>query len=135
MDVDWGDYLPAANEETAIVVQIESPQGLENLDEIAQVEGVDVVFAGPQDIAASLGAIGQPTHPDVRKVLEEFPARVARFGKPAGITDTGIEASEHWYDCGYRFINIGTIAHLGMDGVSEALEVLRAREDGAGGEE
>jgi 2-keto-3-deoxy-L-rhamnonate aldolase RhmA len=128
MNVDWTDYLPAANEETAVVVQIESPQGLENIDEIAQVEGVDVVFAGPQDIAASLGVIGQPGHPDVVKILEEFPARVGQFGKPAGITDGGYDKSAHWYDCGYRFINIGTIAHMGTQGVSEALSKLRERE-------
>jgi len=125
MDVDWGDYLPVANAETAVVVQIESPLGLENVDEIAAVEGVDVVFAGPQDISASLGLIGQPRHPDVVKILDGFPERVARFGKPAGITDVGLEHALHWQERGYRFINIGTIAHMGIDGVTEALKRLR----------
>jgi len=125
MDVDWGDYLPVANAETAVVVQIESPLGLENVDEIAAVEGVDVVFAGPQDISASLGLIGQPRHPDVVEILDGFPERVARFGKPAGITDVGLEHALHWQQRGYRFINIGTIAHMGLDGVTEALERLR----------
>lgn len=128
LDVDWMDYLPAANEETAVVLQIESPEGLENLDEIAQVEGIDVMFAGPQDLAASLGHIGQPGHPEVRALLEEFPARVAAFGKPAGITDVGIEAAERWYDCGYRFINVGNIAQLGSQGIVAALDHLRTRE-------
>ena len=125
MDVDWGDYLPVANAETAVVVQIESPLGLENVDEIAAVEGVDVVFAGPQDISASLGLIGQPRHPDVVEILDGFPERVARFGKPAGITDVGLEHALHWQERGYRFINIGTIAHMGLDGVTAALERLR----------
>ena len=130
MNVSWDDYLPVANEETAVVVQIESPLGLENVDEIAAVEGVDVVFAGPQDIAASMGVIGQPRHPDVVEILDGFPERVAQFGKPAGITDVGYEHSARWRDRGYRFINIGTVVHLGIDGASEAFEQLRGGENG-----
>ena len=68
MDVSWDDYLPAANQETCVVVQIETPAGLENLEAIAQVDGVDVVFAGPADLSASLGRIGQIDHPDVQQV-------------------------------------------------------------------
>ena len=93
-------------------------------------EGVDVVFAGPQDIAASMGVIGQPRHPDVVEILDGFPERVARFGKPAGITDVGYEHSARWRDRGYRFINIGTLTHLGMTGVNEAYEQLRNGESG-----
>jgi 2-keto-3-deoxy-L-rhamnonate aldolase RhmA len=126
MDVDWSDYLPVANAETAVIVQIESPLGLENIDEIAAVDGVDVVFAGPQDIAASMGVIGQPRHPDVVKILDGFPERVGRFGKPAGITDNGYEHASRWRDQGYRFINIGTVSHLGLDGTRDAFQRLRA---------
>jgi len=126
MDVDWSDYLPVANAETAVIVQIESPLGLENIDEIAAVDGVDVVFAGPQDIAASMGVIGQPRHPDVVKILDGFPERVGRFGKPAGITDNGYEHAARWRDRGYRFINIGTVSHLGLDGTRDAFQRLRA---------
>ena len=55
-DVSWDDYLPAANEETCVIVQIETPAGIENLDAIAAVDGVDVLFAGPADLSASLGS-------------------------------------------------------------------------------
>lgn len=127
LDVSWHDYLPAANDETAVVVQIETPAGLENLDEIARVDGVDVVFAGPQDLAASLGHIGHPEHDEVQELLAGFPARVAEHGRPAGITDVGLEACTRWFDCGYRFINVGTIAHLGIDGLAAALTELRQR--------
>ena len=74
LDVSWDDYLPAANDETCVIVQIESPQGIANLDAIAAVEGVDVVFAGPADLSASLGVIGQLQHPKVQAV----PGRVSR---------------------------------------------------------
>ncbi len=125
MDVTWDDYLPVANDETAVIVQIESPEGLENVDEIAAVDGVDIVFAGPQDIAASLGVIGQPRHPDVVEILNAFPERVAQFGKPAGITDVGLDHCARWRDVGYRFINVGTIAHLGMTAAVDTFEQLR----------
>ena len=128
LDVSWDDYLPAANDETCVVVQIESPEGIANLDAIAAVEGVDVVFAGPADLSASLGVIGQLRHPKVQAFLAEFPQRVGAFGKPAGITWLGVEPAKEAYDQGYRFINIGSLGHLGTVGLTAALEELRAYE-------
>ena len=128
MDISWDDYLPAANDETCIIVQIETPAGMENLEAIAEVDGVDVVFAGPMDISASLGRIGQVKHPDVQKYLEEFPKRVAKCGKPSGITFIDIEDCRRAYDQGYRFINIGTVLHQGMDGLKAELKKFREAE-------
>lgn len=126
MDVPWDDYLPAANEETCIVVQVETPQGIENLDAIAAVEGVDVVFAGPMDLSASLGRIGRPDHPDVQRFLEEFPRRVAAHGKAAGITFGNFDACKRAFEQGYRFINFGSILSHGTMGLTADLGKLRA---------
>ena len=131
MDVTWDDYLPAANDETCIVVQIETPIGIENLDEIAAVDGVDVVFAGPADLSASLGIIGQFAHPKLQEFLAEFPKRVAASGKPAGITFSTLEQSQRSYEQGYRFINVGTLVHYGIDGLKNALGQLRRQEGNA----
>lgn len=128
MDVSWDDYLPAANDETCVVVQIESPEGIENLDAIAAVEGVDVVFAGPADLSASLGVIGQFGHPDLLKFLASFPARVAEHGKPAGITFATLEQCRLSYEQGYRFINAGSLIQHGTDGLTAGLKDLRALE-------
>lgn len=128
MDVPYDDYLPHANKETCVVVQIESPAGMENLEKIASVEGVDVVFAGPLDLSAALGVIGQTNHPKVRKFLEEFPKRVAKCGKPSGITFVGFEACQWAYQVGYRFINIGNLIHQGIIGLKADLARLRALE-------
>lgn len=125
MDVAWEDYLPVANRETAVVVQIETPEGMHNLDEIAKVEGVDVVFAGPADLSASLGVIGQFHHPTLLKYLAEFPKRVAEHGKPSGITYMALAPCLKAYEQGYRFINAGSVAHLGIDGLSAGLAQLR----------
>jgi 4-hydroxy-2-oxoheptanedioate aldolase len=125
LDVPYADYLPAANDETCVVVQVESTEGLENLEAIAEVEGVDVVFAGPSDLAASLGHIGQPHHPVVQACLAQFPKRVAKTGKASGISVAGRDASRKAYEQGYRFINIGHLLVQGTIGLSADLRVLR----------
>jgi 4-hydroxy-2-oxoheptanedioate aldolase len=125
MDVSYEDYLPVANQETCVVVQVETPEGIKNLESIAEVEGVDVVFAGPSDLAASLGHIGQPTHPAVQKFLDEFPRRVAKSGKASGISVAGFEACKGAYEQGYRFISIGHILLQGQLGLTADLKRLR----------
>ena len=128
MNVTWEEYLPQANQETCVIVQIESPQGMENLDAIAAVEGVDVVFAGPADLSASLGVIGQFDHPDLQRYLAEFPSRVAEHGKPAGITFNTLEPCRTAYEQGYRFINVGTVVHHGIAGLTSGIAELRQAE-------
>ena len=129
MDVAWDDYLPAANEETCVIVQIETPAGIENLDAIAAVDGVDIVFAGPADLSAALGFIGQIGHPKLQRFLGEFPKRVTAHGKAAGITFSTLDECLRSYDQGYRFINVGTLVHYGIDGLKAALKQLRSREE------
>lgn len=129
MDVAWDDYLPVANRETCVIVQIETPEGIRNLEAIASVEGVDVVFAGPMDLSASLGHIGKPGHPEVQKFLADFPSRVARCGKTPGITFADPDACERAYRQGYRFISIGSILNHGQRGLVAELGRFRALED------
>jgi len=127
LDYSFDDYLPYANQETAIVAQIESPEGIENIEAIAAVEGIDVVFAGPMDLSASLGVIGQLQHPELQKLLADFPKRVAKANKPAGITFGDLDRCRQAIDEGYRFVNIGSIASLGANGIRTVLPELRER--------
>jgi 4-hydroxy-2-oxoheptanedioate aldolase len=125
LDVPYDDYLPAANAETCVIVQIESREGLRNLEAIASVEGVDVVFAGPMDLSAALGCIGQLNHPDLQAVLEEIPRRAASCGKAAGISLRGVAAAKKAYDQGYRFIVFGNVLAQGTIGLTADLKTLR----------
>ena len=125
MDIEFADYLPHANDETCVILQVESPDGVKNLESIAQVDGVDVVFAGPTDLAASLGYIGQSDHPVVKRFLEEFPRRVAVTGKPSGIAVDGAQEGKAAFDQGYRFINIGHILSQGTRGLISDLTELK----------
>ena len=128
MDVSWDDYLPQANAETCVVVQIESPQGVENLAAIAAVDGVDVVFAGPMDLSATFGHIGQTSHPDVMKFLEAFPARVAKAGKAAGVVFATLDECKWAHEVGYRFISYGNIIAAGAATLKNELDVLKGLE-------
>ena len=65
-----GDYLQRADAQICVIVQAESAAALSHLGEIARVEGVDGVFLGPADLAASLGYRGEPAHPVVREALD-----------------------------------------------------------------
>ena len=105
-----------------------SPRLMSEYEGIAEVDGVDVVFAGPLDLSASLGHIGQTSHPSVLKFLEDFPRRVARCGKASGITLIGYEPCKRAYEQGYRFINIGNLAMQGMIGLTADLKKLRQLE-------
>ena len=78
-------YAASAHERFCLVLQIETPLGLSNIEAICAVEGVDALFFGPSDYSANSGRLGQPTHPDVMNELEEGIRRVRRAGKAAGI--------------------------------------------------
>lgn len=101
------DYVQHANAEVCLVVQVETRQGLENLDAILAVEGVDAVFIGPADLAASLGHLGDAGHPEVRAAIEDALSRIAAAGKAAGVFVTDPALATHYRDCGASFIAVG----------------------------
>ena len=66
------DYFAQSNKNITILVQIESQQGVDNVDAIAATEGVDGIFVGPSDLAAALGHLGNASHPDVQKAIQHI---------------------------------------------------------------
>jgi len=83
---DFADYIREANEETWIVIQIEDPKALEHVDEIAAVEGVDVIMLGPADFSILAGIPGQFQHPLIDEALKKVAAAADRHGKAWGTT-------------------------------------------------
>ena len=126
--VSWSDYLPRANQETLVVVQIETESGIENLESIAALPGVDVLFLGPTATSAALGHIGQIEHPEVQAFLADFPRRVAPSGKAAGITLQSLEECRRAHEQGYRFISCGNVVLSGKAALASDLGRLRAME-------
>ena len=106
------DYLKRIGEEICVLVQIETRVALENIEAIAAVEGVDGLFIGPSDLAAALGHLGEPNHPEVRAAIEQALKRIGQTGKAPGIL-APIEAdAHHWLSVGCVVLAVGSDLQL-----------------------
>ena len=106
----WGsisDYLENADDNICLILQLESPEGIAELDAITNIDGVDAIFIGPADLAAAMGYIGQPAHPDVCKVVEEAIQRIYALGKPVGVYCGDQEQVKKYQSMGASFFLIG----------------------------
>lgn len=106
----WGgvqEYVHQANAQICLLCQVETVQGLEQLDEILQVEGVDGVFIGPADLAASMGYIGQSEHPAVVQAIEGAIKKIVESGKAPGILQTDVKTAQHYLSLGALFVAVG----------------------------
>lgn len=102
------NYLHEAANEICVIVQIETGEALSNLKEIASVPGIDAVFVGPSDLSASLGHLGNPSHPDAQAALKSAVDQLNELGKPAGILAFNPDDAKRYIDWGYRFVAIGS---------------------------
>lgn len=100
-------YFKQADGEMFLMLQIESVKGLENLEAIANVEGVDGVFIGPSDLAASMGYLGQPGHPEVKAAVENAIDRIAATGRIPGVFTADPEIAKVYKSKGARFLIVG----------------------------
>ena len=78
------NYLKSADGGMGVIVQLETPQALAQLEAIAAVDGVDALFIGPADLSASMGHVGQFTHPAVMQAMADAARRCKALGKPVG---------------------------------------------------
>lgn len=101
-------YLGKANTEVCLLVQVETRAALAELEAIAAVEGVDGVFIGPSDLAASLGHLGNPAHPEVQAAIENAVTRLKAAGKPAGILTANEDEVRRYIGWGYTFVAVGS---------------------------
>jgi 4-hydroxy-2-oxoheptanedioate aldolase len=122
----WGraaDYYKRAHEELCFVAQIETAAGIENIEAIAAVPGVDTLFIGPGDLAASLGHIGEPSHPAVQAAIENAVARILAAGKPAGVFAIDDAMADRFLAQGCTYASVGSDTRL----LLRSLEALRRR--------
>ncbi|GAA4430926.1 4-hydroxy-2-oxoheptanedioate aldolase [Georgenia halophila] len=100
-------YLRGAADHVSVFVQVETEDGIRNARDIAAVDGIDGVFVGPSDLAASMGLIGQQTHPDVVAAATGAMAEISAAGKPAGVNAFDPTAAQQYADAGARFVLVG----------------------------
>ncbi|MEY4417176.1 MAG: hypothetical protein RIQ53_4469 [Pseudomonadota bacterium] len=109
------DYIEQANDETCLLVQAESVTALSNLEAICAVEGVDGVFIGPADLAASMGHRGHAGHPEVQAAIEQAITRIRAAGKAPGILTGDTTQARRYLALGAQFVAVGIDVLLLVD--------------------
>jgi len=102
------DYFNSINDNIAVMVQIESQQGVDNLDAIAAVDGIDGIFVGPSDLAAGMGHLGNAGHPDVQAAIRHIFARAKAHGKASGILAPVEADARRYLEWGATFVAVGS---------------------------
>ena len=103
--VDPAEFFRRSNENTTLICQIESTRGLENLDAIASIEGVDNLWVGHFDLSNSMGIPAQFQHPDFLAALKRVVETAKKHGKTAGIQPGNMEQAEQWLEIGFNVIS------------------------------
>lgn len=116
-------YLQDSAQHTSLTVQIETAAGVEAAAEIAAVDGVDAVFVGPSDLSASMGLLGQQTHPEVVAAVERVFVAAKDAGTPVGVNAFDPAAADAYLAAGADFVAVG--ADVAM--LARASEALAAR--------
>jgi len=126
-------YFAHADAEMCLIVQIESTAGLAGLDDILKVDGVDAVFIGPSDLAASMGHLGNPGHPDVKAAVAAAIGKIAAAGKAAGVFSADPVAAEAYRQIGASFLLVGVDALLLRNSAVALVEKFKKAESGKAG--
>lgn len=119
-------YAQRADDVVCLVCQIESVIGVEQLEAIAAVDGVDALFVGPSDLAASMGHIGNPGHPDVQAAVDKAISAIVGAGKPAGVFAVAPDSAKRWIDLGASFVAIGVDVSLLARSATDLVGAFRA---------
>ena len=121
-------YVQHAHEALCLLVQVETREALDRLEEIANVDGVDGVFIGPADLSASMGHPGNPGHPEVRAAIDGAIARIRACGKAPGILLLDEARARECLDLGALFVAVA----MDLQILARGAESVAAR-FGAGG--
>lgn len=102
------DYVQTYADELCVLVQIETRLGLDNLEAIAGVDGIDGIFIGPADLAAALGHPGELKHPEVQAAIEDAIKRLVAARKPPGILTGDEQLARRYLELGCLFTAVGS---------------------------
>lgn len=115
------DYYATAHENICLLIQIESVEGIKNLDEILKIDGIDGVFIGAVDLSATMGYQGNSNHPEVQKTVIDAIQRIRKAGKAAGILSTQHDVTQKYIELGTEFVAVGVDTSVLMNSLRELL--------------
>jgi len=124
------EKIASANSQTLLIAQIETVGGLENLDAIASVDGIDVLWIGQTDLSTSLGVPGQFDHPLFKDAVQKVVDSCNRHGKVAGFMPLSIAEGKQFMDQGFRMLAYGGDLWLYLATLKQGIGELKAHKDG-----
>lgn len=101
-------YFHECDAQICRIVQVETVEAVSNIEAIAAVDGVDALFVGPSDLAASMGHIGNPAHPEVRAAIADAVRRIAASGKAGGFLSANPDDCKWVLELGVDFVAVGS---------------------------
>lgn len=122
---DQRAWLVDQDEETSLVVHIETRLGYENAEEIISTPGVDMVYVGPGDFSVEMGQPGDPEHPDVRGPMAQMLALCRKYNVPFGTTAIDVDAAEGWVAAGALFFEAEDERGFIIDGATRLVDAYR----------
>jgi 4-hydroxy-2-oxoheptanedioate aldolase len=121
----YNDYRVESKVNLLPIIQIESAEAVKNVDKIAAVEGIGVLFVGPMDLSTSLGIFRQYDHPLFIEALNKTLSAAKKHNRVVGILLPGVDTTRHYRDMGFRFITAGTDVLLLKTAAAQLVKELR----------
>jgi 2-keto-3-deoxy-L-rhamnonate aldolase RhmA len=121
------EYIANVEKNLVGVIQIETPNALQNIDAIAATDGVDVVFVGPNDLSLSLGIFGQINHPLYQQAIKDVAHAAKKYRKASGVLLQDISEYEMYYQLGYRFLACGGDSAFVRKGAEDLVKTMNEK--------
>ncbi|RJQ58318.1 MAG: hypothetical protein C4530_10920 [Desulfobacteraceae bacterium] len=123
--VDPPSYMAECNENTIIICQIESLEGLENLEDIAATSGIDVLWVGQSDLTHSMGIPGQYHHEKFIAALKHVTDVAGKNGLGAGIQPQDLNQAEEWMGLGFNVVSYGSDHSVYIHAMNRAVQAIQ----------
>lgn len=120
-------YFKAA-QNTMVMIQAEGAKAIENINEILDVDGIDVIFVGPYDLSASLGIIGQIEHPMICDAIRQIVQKADAEGVKVGCFANDAAMARRWRTLGVRFIGYSCDTNIFFEGAKRDIAIFKAKE-------
>lgn len=124
-NITSADHFGSANDSITTIIHIEGMEGIENLTEIVQVDGIDVIFLGPYDLSQSCGVPGEVDHPKVVNAMKEAVETAKKYGKAVGTFTESPEKAKMWSDIGVQYVSYAVDVGLVMNAFMEITNQLK----------
>lgn len=122
--MDFANYVQQANEQTLVLLQVEHVDGVQNIDSILQVPGVDAIVIGPYDLSGSYGKLGQIQDNEVQAAISTVHEACKRQSMPVGIFALQPEQGQVYLKQGYQLLALGIDAHYLWNSAQASLNAV-----------